>query len=78
MKWFSRFATISKVVYRYGLRDMLLPHVHADWLRHIVRRLPASAQFADQPLPVRLRLALENLGPIFVKLGQIAGQSATV
>ena len=71
MKWFSRFATISKIVYRYGLRDMLLPHVHADWLRHIVRRLPASAQFADQPLPVRLRLALENLGPIFVKLGQV-------
>lgn len=71
MKWFSRFATISKIVYRYGLRDMLLPHVHADWLRHIVRRLPASAQFANQPLPVRLRLALENLGPIFVKLGQV-------
>mgnify|MGYP000867029147 CR=1 FL=1 len=71
MKWFSRFATISKIVYRYGLRDMLLPHVHADWLRHIVRRLPASAQFTNQPLPVRLRLALENLGPIFVKLGQV-------
>ena len=71
MKWFSRFATISRIVYRYGLRDMLLPHVHADWLRHIVRRLPASAQFANQPLPVRLRLALENLGPIFVKLGQV-------
>ena len=71
MKWFSRFATISKIVYRYGLRDMLLPHVHADWLRHIVRRLPASAQFANQPLPVRLRRALENLGPMFVKLGQV-------
>lgn len=71
MKWFSRFATISKTVYRYGLRDMLLPHIRVAWLRAIVCRLPASTQFISEPLPVRLRLALESLGPIFVKLGQV-------
>lgn len=71
MKWLSRFSTIAKTVYHYGLTDMILPHVRATWLRQLLCRLPASKRFASEPLPVRLRLALESLGPIFVKLGQV-------
>lgn len=71
MKWFSRFAVISKTVYRYGLADIIIGHIRPDWLQKILRSLPKSKQFAAEPLPVRLRLALESLGPIFVKLGQV-------
>ncbi|XXQ69398.1 ubiquinone biosynthesis regulatory protein kinase UbiB [Neisseriaceae bacterium B1] len=71
MKWFSRFAVISKTVYRYGLADIIIDHVHPDWLQKIFQSLPKSKQFAAEPTPVRLRLALESLGPIFVKLGQV-------
>lgn len=71
MKWFSRFAVIAKTVYRYGLADIIIRHVRPNWLQKLFRSLPQSRQFADQPLPVRLRLALESLGPIFVKLGQV-------
>jgi len=61
-----RFIRIVSVVVRYGL-DEFLP---AGLARSIVggiffwRRL-------SQPRAVRLRLALESLGPIFVKFGQL-------
>ena len=67
MKWLSRFTVIGKTVYRYGLTDLLAGQPRAAWLR----RLPCAASAREQPLPVRLRLALESLGPIFVKLGQV-------
>jgi len=71
MKWFSRPAVILKTLYRYGLADMVTPHIRLRWLQKLALRLPKSQQFAAEPLPVRLRLALESLGPIFVKLGQV-------
>ncbi|QMT30785.1 ubiquinone biosynthesis regulatory protein kinase UbiB [Alysiella filiformis] len=71
MKWFSRFTTISKTFYRYGLADIIVPYVHFAWLRRVLQALPKSQIALTQPLPVRLRLALESLGPIFVKLGQV-------
>ena len=71
MKWFSRPAVILKTLYRYGLADMVTPHIRLRWLQKLALRLPKSQQFAGEPLPVRLRLALESLGPIFVKLGQV-------
>lgn len=67
MKWLSRFTVIGKTVYRYGLTDLLAGQPKAAWLR----RLPCAADARETPLPVRLRLALESLGPIFVKLGQV-------
>lgn len=71
MKWFSRFAVISKTVYRYGLTDIFIEHIRLDWLQKLFQSLPKSRRFAAEPAPVRLRLALEGLGPIFVKLGQV-------
>lgn len=71
MKWFSRISVIGKTLYRYGLADLVVPHIRSAWLRKWVSKLPKSQQFAGETLPVRLRLALESLGPIFVKLGQV-------
>ncbi|MDO4433296.1 MAG: ubiquinone biosynthesis regulatory protein kinase UbiB [Alysiella sp.] len=71
MKWLSRFTVISKTVYRYGLADMVFDHVRPIYVRKLLQSLPKSKQHQDKPLPVRLRLALESLGPIFVKLGQV-------
>ncbi|MCG7657330.1 ubiquinone biosynthesis regulatory protein kinase UbiB [Wielerella bovis] len=71
MKWFTRFTTITKTLYRYGLADILLPYMRTGLARHLFNLLPKSRQYLHEPLPVRLRLALESLGPIFVKLGQV-------
>ncbi|MDO5356228.1 MAG: ubiquinone biosynthesis regulatory protein kinase UbiB [Conchiformibius sp.] len=71
MKWLTRFAVICRTCYRYGLAELLLRHIHAPVPQRLLARLPQSAEYADRPLPVRLRLALESLGPIFVKLGQV-------
>lgn len=71
MKWCSRFAVISKTVYRYALFDILIQYIRSRWLKVFLRLLPQSKRHMQQPLPVRLRLALESLGPIFVKLGQV-------
>ena len=71
MKWFSRFATIIKTIYCYGLLEMLVPKIRHEWLRKVFAALPQSSQYAHETVPVRLRLALESLGPIFVKLGQV-------
>ncbi len=71
MKWFSRFTVIGKTFYRYGLSDLVVDLVRAGWLRRLLLALPKSKRFAAEPMPVRLRLALESLGPIFVKLGQV-------
>ncbi len=71
MKWLKRFTVISKTVYRYGLTDIFGEHIRPVWLRGALKALPQSDAFRGEPLPVRLRLALESLGPIFVKLGQV-------
>lgn len=71
MKWFSRFAVIGKTFYRYGLADMIVPYIRQAWLRGVIEALPKSKIAQEQALPVRFRLALEGLGPIFVKLGQV-------
>ena len=63
---------IARVVLRYRL-DALLDGTPAErWLRLGRPFVPrASADIASQPRGMRLRLALQELGPIFVKFGQI-------
>ncbi len=65
-----RLLTIMIVVFRYQLDEMALSgirHRCATYLLRVVRlgRKPKLAR------GVRLRLALETLGPIFVKFGQV-------
>lgn len=71
MKWLSRFSVICRTFYQFGLMDMVLPYVRSTWWRGVLARLPQSQTWTQETLPVRLRLALESLGPIFVKLGQV-------
>ena len=60
-----------QTVYRYGLGDIFAGHARAAWLSRLLHKLPRSPLADKEPLPVRVRLALEGLGPIFVKLGQV-------
>ncbi len=71
MKWLKRSKTIVKTLHNYGLADLVTPLVRRDWLRRFLERLPKSPTYTHEPLPVRVRLALESLGPVFVKFGQV-------
>ncbi|MDO4878283.1 MAG: ubiquinone biosynthesis regulatory protein kinase UbiB [Neisseria sp.] len=71
MKWLKRSNTLWKTVRRYGLAELFAPLAKKAWQRRLLSALPPSRGFAGEPLPVRLRLALESLGPVFVKFGQV-------
>ncbi|MGH8427628.1 MAG: ubiquinone biosynthesis regulatory protein kinase UbiB [Gammaproteobacteria bacterium] len=67
-----RFVRVNWVLVRYGLDDVLLG---APWLRPLrfLRYLRpwALIRIKREPAPVRVRKALETLGPIWVKFGQM-------
>src|SRR5215470_3270883 len=65
-----RLLKILLVVYRFGLDELLLGHERVRTLRVLVGRLWFWRRLAE-PRAVRLREALEALGPIFVKFGQV-------
>ena len=69
--WPKRFWVIVYTVYVYGLLDVVQIHVRPIWLRKLIRLLPSSRKYRKLAPAVRLRLALESLGPIFVKFGQV-------
>nr|WP_255703367.1 ubiquinone biosynthesis regulatory protein kinase UbiB [Lysobacter sp. GX 14042] len=63
---------IGGVLLRYRLEDLLDGTPARRWLGLVRPFAPsAPAGLLDQPRGVRLRLALQELGPIFVKFGQI-------
>ena len=67
-----RAARIGRVLLRYRLDDLLDDTPAERWLRLMRPFVPrASREIAAQSRGVRLRLALQELGPIFVKFGQI-------
>src|SRR5258708_20237527 len=65
-----RLIKIMHVALKYGLDEFLLGHERFLWLRPTVRALTFWRDLSA-PRGVRLRLALESLGPIFVKFGQM-------
>ena len=70
MSRFFRGAFILWVVFRHGLDELVLSSFSHPWLRRLTRVLTLGRTL-DQPRGERLRLALESLGPIFVKFGQV-------
>ena len=58
------------IVLRHGLDQLVLDSLPHPWLRRLSLVLRLGRRF-DQPRGVRLRQALEQLGPIFVKFGQV-------
>ncbi|MBI2226394.1 MAG: ubiquinone biosynthesis regulatory protein kinase UbiB [Betaproteobacteria bacterium] len=69
MLWF-RLLRILGVSLRFGLEEFFLGHERVRALRAPVKALLFWRKLS-QPRAVRLRLALEALGPIFVKFGQV-------
>ncbi|POA99604.1 ubiquinone biosynthesis regulatory protein kinase UbiB [Chromobacterium sinusclupearum] len=66
----SRSLKIVATLYRYGLDDFLEGHSRLAFLHKLLRLCPIPRD-TSAPLPARMRMALESLGPIFVKFGQV-------
>ena len=64
----SRGVFIVWIVWRYGLDELVLSSLGKPWLRSVTRVLTIGRNL-DAPRGQRLRMALERLGPIFVKFG---------
>ena len=72
MKSLLRALRIGRVLVRYRLDDLLDGTPAERWLKLMRPFVPrASADIAAQSRGARLRLTLQELGPIFVKFGQI-------
>ncbi|TXI17841.1 MAG: ubiquinone biosynthesis regulatory protein kinase UbiB [Nitrosomonas sp.] len=65
-----RLFKIQWVAFQFGLDEFVLSHSKLKFLRIIVNTLTFWRKL-DKPRGERLRLALETLGPIFVKFGQM-------
>jgi ubiquinone biosynthesis protein len=65
-----RLVRIATVATRFGLDDFLLSHERLRPMRPWVNRILFWRDLRE-PRAVRLRMALEALGPIFVKFGQM-------
>jgi ubiquinone biosynthesis protein len=65
-----RLFNIGSTVIRFGLEEFLLGHARFAWLNALAKVLLFWRPL-KQNRAVRLRLALEKLGPIFVKFGQM-------
>ena len=70
MRGFFRGATIVWVALRYGLDGLVLSSFQKPWI-HLLARVVSVGRNLDAPRGQRLREALERLGPIFVKFGQV-------
>ncbi|MDA3792711.1 MAG: AarF/UbiB family protein [Elusimicrobia bacterium] len=64
----KRLKNIATVLARYGFRE-LFSHIPVPG-KFILPK--AAKDIADKPRPVRLRMALEELGAAFIKMGQFA------
>lgn len=69
MRFFRLFKIFFAVI-SFGLDEFLLAHESVNWLRKPLNALLFMRNISA-PRAVRLRLALESLGPIFVKFGQM-------
>ncbi len=65
-----RLLKILRVSLRYGLDEFFLGHERVRGLRALLSALLFWRRL-ERPRGERLRLALEDLGPIFVKFGQV-------
>jgi ubiquinone biosynthesis protein len=70
MRQFARLIYIAFTVLRFGLDDIALSHFRQRWVRALAAVVTLGRRF-DESRGVRLRRALERLGPIFVKFGQV-------
>lgn len=69
LRTLARLIAIQKVLVRHGLDELIQATHFLRPLRFLFALFPRS-RVADDALGVRIRVALEELGPIFVKFGQ--------
>ena len=70
----ARFIKIERVFVKYGLEELFLSGTRASALRHVFLLSPTRWLNTDTrklPRGQRICYALEELGPVFVKLGQV-------
>ncbi len=70
MTRYLRGISIVWVALRYGLDELVLNSFQRPWLSSLARVLSFGRDLTA-PRGQRLRMALEHLGPIFVKFGQV-------
>ncbi|MBX3627695.1 MAG: ubiquinone biosynthesis regulatory protein kinase UbiB [Rhizobacter sp.] len=70
MRHLFRLVFIVFTVLRFGLDELALSGFKQRWVRALVRVMTLGRRL-DAPPGRRLREALERLGPIFVKFGQV-------
>ena len=70
MQRLLRLLRILLVARRYGLDQLVLGGLRHRWVR-VLARVLAFGRDLGAPRGERLRLALQSLGPIFVKFGQM-------
>ena len=70
MRRLARLFTIVLTLLRFGVDEVALRSLRQGWVRLLVRVLTVGRRF-DESRGARLRQALERLGPIFVKFGQV-------
>ncbi|GGW68915.1 ubiquinone biosynthesis regulatory protein kinase UbiB [Alishewanella tabrizica] len=68
----SRFYQIQKTLLQYGL-DELIPAHWQPWYAKLLRRSAfwLKNRYPEHSLGARLRLALQSLGPVWIKFGQM-------
>tara|TARA_Y100000588_G_scaffold126523_1_gene138661 strand:- start:13762 stop:15360 length:1599 start_codon:yes stop_codon:yes gene_type:complete len=68
----ARLYFITKTLLQYGI-DELLPQQKLPWFAKLARRsiFWLRNRHKDKPAGVRLRLALQTLGPVWIKFGQM-------
>jgi ubiquinone biosynthesis protein len=67
---FLRFLKIFFTIVRFGLDELVMSGIDDRRVRYLMRITTFGRRF-DVERGIRLRLALESLGPIFVKFGQV-------
>ena len=70
MRRLFRGVFIVWVLLRHGLDELFLTSFQKPWL-HALARMVSIGRNLDAPRGQRIREALESLGPIFVKFGQV-------
>lgn len=70
MRRLVRGAFIVWIVLRYGLDELVLTSFERPWIK-VLARMVSFGRRLHAPRGQRLRQALEHLGPIFVKFGQV-------
>ncbi len=70
-RWMKRLKQIISVLLKYGFVDVAERLKRGTVSRRVFRSSKVAEQFEHLSTPQRVRLALTELGPTFVKLGQV-------